>query len=359
LPTIAVDRVLLQATVSDGGHQTCRARFLIARLSARFFDVEMPAPPASLNLELLLDGKRISTLQTVDEEGNDAENGRIARIQVEPELYKKPVVLDLRYQLPPGRTEGSGRMQTTFYPPRLRGNVFPGRVRWQVALPAEWVPVVLGGGVTLEQRWGFRGWLPAPRAAVSTVDLERWFLASSEPRPAGELKAEPGTRSSELGTRNSEVVCWQANLAPLVVPHVAEPIWLLGSSLAVLVVGLILYFSTSLPRLLGTLIVLLGGTVVAAAIFWPSLLPVIAYGAEPGIAVLLLVSGFLWWRQRRYQRQLVFMPGFSRLSGGSSVLRAGSSHRAVHEPSTVDAHQLVPVATDPAGSRQEPAPRKP
>ncbi|MEI5604336.1 hypothetical protein, partial [Streptomyces brasiliscabiei] len=55
LPTVAVDRVLVQATVGDGGHQSYRARFLIAKVSARHLDIELPGPPASLNLELLLD----------------------------------------------------------------------------------------------------------------------------------------------------------------------------------------------------------------------------------------------------------------------------------------------------------------
>jgi hypothetical protein len=83
-------------------------------------------------------------------------------------------------------------------------------------------------------------------------------------------------------------------------------------------------------------------------------LPVVLYGIQPGVLVLVLVGGFLWLRQHRYRRQLVFMPGFSRTSPGSSVMRAGSSHRPRGEPSTVDAHGMaLDLAT---GSRQEKGP---
>src|SRR5262249_22637634 len=70
LPTLAVDRALIQATVSDNGHQAYRARFLVGKLSAHSFDVELPAPPAGINLEMFLDGKRLANLRTIDEEGN-------------------------------------------------------------------------------------------------------------------------------------------------------------------------------------------------------------------------------------------------------------------------------------------------
>ncbi|MBL8797836.1 MAG: hypothetical protein JNM56_28320, partial [Planctomycetia bacterium] len=358
LPTVAVERVLVQATVGEGSHQSYRARFLIARISARHLEVELPATPVNLNLELLLDGKRPGSLQTVDDDGHEAENGRIVRLPLDPELYRrKAVVLDLRYQLSPARGDGGSRLQARFSPPRLRGNVFSGRVRWQVGLPSDRVPLFAAGQTTVEQRWGLRGWLPGPRAAVSVLDLERWFTGNPDLRLAGDAPAEVGGRGSEL-------VCWQAELAPLTVLHVAEQTWLLICSAVVLVVGIGLYFATVIPRLFGACIVLLGLVVVVVGVFWPSLLPVAVYGAEPGLVVLLAVIGYLWWRQSRYRRQVVFMPGFSRLSGGSSVMRTGSSQRHRGEPSTVDAPRLalpeLGSRTLPElGSRQEALPRAP
>jgi hypothetical protein len=63
-----------------------------------------------------------------------------------------------------------------------------------------------------------------------------------------------------------------------------------------------------------------------------------------------------WFFQRRYRRQVVFMPGFTRLATGSSLVKHGSSHRPRAEPSTVDA----PVGSIPEiGSRYGVPSRKP
>ena len=358
LPTVAVDRVLMQAAVSDGGHQTYRARFLLGMLHARTLDIDLPAPPASINLDLLLDGKRLTGLQTIDEEGNPVETGRIIRLPIEPELYHGPVVLELRYQVAPGRVESTGRTLTKFHPVRLRGNIFPGRVRWKVGLPSDWVPIQVPGPVSVEQRWGFRGWLPAPRAAASAADLERWFTGSAEP---------PADEAATAGSRAAEVVCWQTQLGPLSVVHVPEQAWLLLCSLAFLLTGLALYLLTATPRWLAVAVAIVALVVLMTGVLWPTLLPVALYGSEPGIVVLALVLGFLWLRQQRYRRQLIFMPGFSRMAPGSSVVRTGGSSRLPREASTVDAHQLgaPPELTGSrndgmgGGSRQEPAPRKP
>src|SRR5208282_4455490 len=153
-----------------------------------------------------------------------------------------------------------------------------------------------------------------------------WFSAGLEP----EASSEPATRSADL-------VCWQATLSPLLLVHVPQQMWLLACSLTFLAVGLGVYF-LALPRLLAWAVYgLVAWGILLAVILWPSTLPIIIYGCEPGFVVMLLVLGFLWVRQRSYQRQVVFMPGFSRLSPGSSVIRTtGSSHRARIEPSTVD-----------------------
>jgi hypothetical protein len=351
LPTVAVDRVLVQAAVSDGGHQSYRVRFLINKLTARSLDVELPASPGAINLDVLLDSKRVTALQVIDQEGNPVDTEKIIRLRFDPEQYRRPVVLDLRYQVPPGKTEGAGRLQTSLVPPRLRGNVFAGRVRWQVGLPADWVPVTTGGPTTIEQRWGFRAWLPAPRSALSAAELERWFAGAADQSGLPDLG--PG-----LGSRSSELVCWQAALAPLRVYHVAEPTWLLVCSLGLLVIALGLYLaSLMIPRAAVALSLALGALVVLAFAFWPGLLPVVLYGCEPGLVVLLLVVGFLWFRQQRYRRQVVFMPGFSRVSTGSSVISAGSSQRR-REPSTIDG-PLPGAGSELSASRQELAPKNP
>jgi hypothetical protein len=331
LASIVADRALIQAAVVEGEQQTYRARFLLSKLNSRHLDVEMPASIAALHLEVLLDGLRLTTVQVIDEDGSESETGRIARLRVEPELYRTPTVLELRYQIGPGRMDSQGRLQTTLYPPQLRGGVLLGRVRWLVSLPAEWVAYCPGSRVSVEQHWGLRGYLLGPKAAATALDLERWFNARADTEP------EPAAAGGEL-------VCAQAAPEPLMIWHVATQAWVLGCSLLFLALGLLLYF-TGLPRgVFWAVILLLGLALLTTGLLWPSLLPLLAYGCEPGVVVLVVVIGAQWFMQRRYRRQVVFMPGFSRLAPGSSIVRTGSNHGSSHrrrEPSTVDAPPAV------------------
>jgi hypothetical protein len=82
-------------------------------------------------------------------------------------------------------------------------------------------------------------------------------------------------------------------------------------------------------------VTLIGLAAALTAYLWPGVLPMVLYGCLPGMAVLVPVVVVQWMLHRRYRRQLVFMPGFTRLKPGSSLIRAGSSNRP-REPSTVD-----------------------
>ena len=44
----------------------------------------------------------------------------------------------------------------------------------------------MAGQASVEQRWGLRGWLPAPRPAVTPLDLEKWFTANPDLRVSGD-----------------------------------------------------------------------------------------------------------------------------------------------------------------------------
>src|SRR6185295_13409272 len=85
LPTITLERVLVQAALGTGGHQSYRARFLMSRINTRQLDMELPGSPSSVNLDMLLDGKHLGSAQTVDEDGNEIDNGRIVRLTLEPD----------------------------------------------------------------------------------------------------------------------------------------------------------------------------------------------------------------------------------------------------------------------------------
>jgi hypothetical protein len=121
-------------------------------------------------------------------------------------------------------------------------------------------------------------------------------------------------------------------------------LWLLACSMAVLGLGLGLYAlcrsgaDGRLPRWLLPGLATAGAGLAVAALFWPGALAAVAFGCEPGVAVLALAIPLLWLQNERHRRRAIFPPSFSRsrTPSPSSLVRSGSSPRAAGEPSTVD-----------------------
>src|SRR5581483_8985599 len=110
---------------------------------------------------------------------------------------------------------------------------------------------------------------------------------------------------------------------PLNLVHVPQLAWLLLCSLTFLILGLVLYFTPLPTPVFWGVLIVAALAILAVGILWPSTLAAVAYGCEPGVPILLLVVGLQWMVQRSYRRQVVFMPGFSRLKPGSSLVRTG------------------------------------
>lgn len=314
--TALVERVLVYVTAADSGPHLYRVRYLLNKLHARHIDIELPVSLGRTGLDLQLDGKEVRRW-LVDDAGREAEAGRLVRVAVEPDLYRKPVVLELTYTLG-GRNEGNTAWQSHLRPPQLVGAALLGRVRWGVELTPGWLPVY-ASGANPEHRWAWRGWLPAPRPALTANELERWF-AGPDGIPARD--------------DNPDLICWQSIPAPVRVLHVPQQVWLLACSLTFLAIGLGLSF-LPLPRsLFWALVAGLGMLVAAVSALWPSTLPLLTYGCEPAALVLLLVVCVQWTLHQRYRRRLIFLPSFTRVKGGSSLIRPTS--QPLREPSTVD-----------------------
>jgi hypothetical protein len=329
LAAAVAERILAHASVRADGVQAYRVRFLLSKLSARHLDVELPVWLSSLDLDVRLDGKRVPA-HFVDESGKETEIGRVLRLWVEPDLYRRPVLLDVSYQADSSRLEGNGRLQTTLHPPALRGTILLGRARWQVDLPSGWLLVCPRGDLTVEQRWSWWGWLAAPRPALSTPELEQWLGGA-------ETTSEEGQPS---------LVCSQSALGPLVLVQVPQRLWLLVCSLTVLALGLGLFLAPLSRYLFWASVVVVGTTVAAIGIYSPAALPSIAYGCEPGTLVLVLAMAAHWMLHQRSRRQVFFMPGFTRLKTGSSLLRSSSNNRP-HDPSTTDEQPKRPSSIVP------------
>jgi hypothetical protein len=328
--TVLIERALVQATVGEGGAQSYRARYLLSRLAGRHLDIDFPAPVSTLELRIGLDGKRVAW-ETVDEKGRPNDGGRTARLRLAPELVRHRAVLEVSYQLAPGRT-GGGPLRTALQAPVLRDHPGGAPTRWQVLLPPGWV--LLGpqaGGPGTERTWGWRGWLLAPRLALTSTDLGRWFSG-------------PTTEGAESSSENEVVpslVSWREDDGPLVVTHVPQQAWLLVCSLAVLVLGLVLSWLTwpSEGRALAVAwlwpaLAALALVLVVCALLWPTVMAQVAYGCQPGALVLVVVAGAQWLLHERYRRQVIFLPSFSRTR--SSTQRREAEAARAGEPSTVD-----------------------
>ncbi|HXG08510.1 MAG TPA: hypothetical protein VNK04_01855, partial [Gemmataceae bacterium] len=323
---VLVERALIRATVVQAGQYNYWASFRVSQLRAPHLDIELPAAPASLNLKVFLNGDLVQW-HPVPDSAAGADAARLARLPIGPNLLGRPAVLDMIYQLTPNQpaARGSGyilgnvALQTTLYAPLLRRSGGHVPVRWDVRLPSDWVPLYAGGGFQFEQRWGWRGWLLAPQPAVSGAELEQWFAGDTSER-SSPLSLETG-ETADRGTPS--VACWRTDLEPLRLYHAPQQVWLLVCSLGLLAVGLGLYFVLVHRGLYGPIVLLLGAAAAVVGLLWPSVLAVVLYGCQPGLVVLLLVLGFHWLLQHRYRRQVVFLPGFTRLrKSGSSLIRA-------------------------------------
>jgi hypothetical protein len=325
LAGVVVDRALIQVKVDEDGLEHYTARFRLRKVTAAGLDVRLPAPAALFALEVRVNGHK-DRYDTRD----GGKKGTVVHVPVAPSMVGGPVDLQIDYQLPRNQPEAEGIWQTILHAPEILGNVFLGRVRWQVTLPDSWVPVAAGADVHPEQTWDWHGWLPAPVPSIDAAALEKWVTD----RP-GREEAPPS------------LVCSRTSLEPLRLLRMPRQAWFLLCSGVLLVVGLGLYFAPLSHYSFWLTLALLGLGVVAAGVLWPAVLPAVLYGCEPGALVLAVLLGFQWLLHQRYRRQVVFLPGFKRLKPGSSLVR-GTRGR---EPSTVDA-PAVPPGSSGQGSSQ-------
>src|SRR5262249_61656552 len=109
---------------------------------------------------------------------------------------------------------------------------------------------------------------------VSGAELERWL-----PGQAGSEESPPS------------LVCSRTSLEPLRLLRMPRQAWFLLCSGVLLAVGLGLSFAPLSHYGFWLVAAALGLAVVAAGVLWPSVLPAVLYGCEPGAAGLLLLLG--------------------------------------------------------------------
>jgi hypothetical protein len=337
--TVLAERALVRVVLQESGGLAYRVSYQVRHLAGDHLDIELPGPVRALALQAALNHRRL-TPDVVDENGRQTEGGNIARLRIGPELVRQSALLELTFQLPPGRSGGSP-LRTLLPSPLLRDAPPSLPTRWQVSLPGNRVLLAPESAAGLERTLARRGWLVTTRLNRTDADLQSEFEASLPEELQREAEQLDGDARS-----TPALVCWQDGVQPMVLTHAPKQAWLLICSLSLLIVGLGLFWSArpqpgDTGRMAPWFWPILALAALGAAVgvlFWPTTFWAIVYGCEPGAVVLLVVVGFQWLLHRRYRRQIVFLPSFARGRPGSSLLRKPSSLRPQPgEPSTVDA----------------------
>jgi len=317
-----IDRVLIQAT-ENGGRLDYRVRFLIREATSSSLQFELPGPPSALNLDARLDGKRVDQLIVRDDQGKTAaaQTGHI--VEVPLTAGSGPRILEFRYQASTGRTGTNWEYLLT--PLQLIGERV-GTIRWQISLPHDDVLMTSDSRAQIEQRWVWKKILFAPAPRYSGEQLEQWFNSGV---------ARNESDSQEPQSWDASAVLTSTTLEPIRIVSVPRSVWLMTCSLTVLVLGLLLIFIRRFRWLFWIAVIAIAVGVGAASLLWPERTMTALIGSALGWIILAIVILVQWYLQQRYERRVVFMPGFTRRPA-STVRPASASKIKRREPSTVD-----------------------
>jgi hypothetical protein len=308
------DRALIRMQQDSGGNQQYRVRLLVRKFFVRELAIELPAPVDQCQPQIVLDGKIIRSWTRLGSSPNTL------RLEIDPVLYPRAAVLEVSYLLAAGSIEGNRPWSVSLHPPSFadRPSVV-GPVRWQIGL-ANPSSLFLFGSTPVDFEWKRQGWLLAPEPSLTAQDLERAFS---------------GQEGDDAFVSMTFV---RTGLEPIQIIALPRMAWLMVCSATVLLFGLALFSAARLRAWRVWIAFVAGVAVLWVGMFNQSLAAAVAFGMEPGLAVLAVLLGVHALRAVRYRRRMLFMPGFTRSRPGSSLVR--SSKRP--QPSTIDAPSVLP-----------------
>lgn len=337
LPSLArvfVERGLIQVRLEDQVRYL-RARYLLTKLDVDHLDIAFPVPRKDMGSTLHIRLLRLPDLQPLWARswGDLSFADDVARLEnLSGAAAKVPVLLDIEYQLSATDNEGGSWWYQRVQPPQLLGHIFLPELRWDVHLLEKRVPLLLGQYRRSPQVWKWQGWLLTPVTARTEADLEAWLFRDL---PDTAAAAPAGT------------VFWTVDQEAVRLIQVPREYWLLVCSIVFLVLGIGLNY-LSLRRAVWWLVLLgLTAGILILSVMVPDQLARVLYGIQPGVLILLVILLVQWFLHRRYRRQIVFLPSFTRLKSGSSVRPLGPVSQ--RDPTTVDA--LPPVKSSSSLNR--------
>jgi hypothetical protein len=324
------DRALIEVVIGEDDSLVCRARYLLGKVNADAVEVEFPARVGMCQIETRLGDHPVAWQQVP---GNE----QAARIPLPTAAGASPLVLEIRYRLSRSTQEQRQFGLATLTPPSFRDPVRIGQLRWQVSLPTgDALALPLNAGARPDYHWGWRRYMWAPEPALTSADLESWLLGSGA---AGDARP---IHLSFLASGHE----------PQRVVHLPRRLWIVvvSSAVVALFLGMYLLRLSRVATMFAAVVLVLAMLVLGAV--WPMWLPVSVYGAQPGLLVAGVVLLVVWLCQEHYRRQLVFIPAFTRVKSGSSLVRTGKSSKQPREASTIDSPPRLVAGPGSASSKK-------
>jgi hypothetical protein len=308
-----IERSLIQVQSGDSVYRF-RARYYLRKWFGRQFELDVPGN--ATELQVFLQGKGIDVSELPR---NPNDPGKTFQVAI-PIWTGEPLLVEVRYQVPL-----SSSWSVRFTPPRIRGSSNTSFTRWQIGLPGRLLPLCFNDSAIFEERWSLRNGLPTTVPSRSIAELDRWFMGGIEPS------------SEMLHWEGPESGCTfrQATLEPVRFWIVPRGLWIIFTSLVVLLIGLIL---SRLPQpVLWISCTVLAIVVVIISFLWSQFALQTFATSLPGLGSVLLIVGLQRYLQWRYHWRLHHMGSFRLTPSESSLVRIGSNQRPpIRETSTVD-----------------------
>lgn len=306
LPVLVADRSLVQVRVDEDGSQFYRCRYLVRKFTASTLEIELPVAWDHAQPHFRFGGREISGLAVVDRARN--------RVGLPlPPSARQSGILEITYQAPATQVNGRSAWQAPLMPPRFVGDVSLGAIRWQLTLPDQQVPILLGSQA-VDVDWRLRNWLLTPGPAATSADLDVW------------IGGDPGDGEPV------SLAWWRATMEPQRVYFFPRQMWLLLTSGIVLVLGLIVL--SPAPRI--WIVAIVAGAAlltIGLALFHDHVLSAVFFGAQPALVVLALLMAGRFVVGEVWRRRESDMSTFSRVPPGSTIVRAP----IIKPQSTIDA----------------------
>lgn len=297
LPDVNADRALIEVRPLGPGEWAYRVRVRLARVRAAEVQLQVWTDVSCLHLEnVYFQRQAIPTEQCKLQEVSPGQARVILPIQ--PRWLSQSLLLDVRFQIK-NHPNGLFGLATRVPGLALEGRrVKRGTTRWRLEPAGGELPLWQSTALAPDQSWQWVGWAFPPAPDPSARLLEKWVDPDAL-APLATLPERPGY--SYLQTEPGGVITFWS-LPPLT--------WCGVGSLTVLTLGWLVWRGFLAVQWVWGLVAIL---LLLALLLGSGLLWAFLYAAQTG---LVIFGGYIcqhWWRQQRWKRQIVILPGFTRL----------------------------------------------